>query len=153
MVNWHHIEVPTLEWNTARDLGAERSNGAWWCTATQYKHKSFRRWHTTASHKRVVIYPGDGVRARTEAKDRANACRWDPTTREWFVTVTADTSLKAWHRERLKPPPEYELRVSFDDKDAAKDVGCRWKPEVRRWVFACHGLPLRFVRERAIVGV
>jgi hypothetical protein len=31
MVNWHRLEVPRIEWLLADSLGAERSNGAWWC--------------------------------------------------------------------------------------------------------------------------
>ena len=94
MVNWHRIEVPRLEWPLAYALGAERSNGAMWCTATQHRSKPFRRWHSAANHMKVVVYPGDGRKAREEAKQ--NCCRWDPVAREWFVAVTSESSLP-WH--------------------------------------------------------
>ena len=74
MVNWHQIEVPYLEWSKAQSLGAERSNKAWWCTATQYKHRLFRRWHTTASHKRVVIYPGGLRPVAPEFRELLRGC-------------------------------------------------------------------------------
>jgi len=56
-----------------------------WCTATQHRSKPFRRWHSAANHMKVVVYPGDGRKAREEAKQ--NCCRWDPVAREWFVAA------------------------------------------------------------------
>ena len=92
MVIWKRLEVPFLEWALAEQLGAERSDGAWWCSLTRHRSKPFRRWHSAASHTRVVVYPGDGHRARAEAKQ--HCCRWDPGAREWYVTVTSDSSLR-----------------------------------------------------------
>ena len=148
MVNWHRIEVPRLEWPLADALGAQRSNGARWCTATQFRSKAFKRWRSTATHRVVVIYPGDGRRARDEAKQ--NSCRWCPTARQWYVVVTEDSSLRAWHRARLKPPTQYTIRVAYEEREAAKTAGCRWRPELKQWVFACHGQPPRFVLKRSL---
>jgi hypothetical protein len=148
MVNWQRIQVPFLELPLAYALGAERSNGAMWCTATQHRSKPFRRWHSAANHVRVVVYPGDGRKAREQAKQ--NCCRWDPVAREWFVMVTSESSLRPWHRARATPPPEYVIRVEYAERDAAKAAGCRWRPEMKRWVFACHGPPPRFVVRRAL---
>ena len=148
MVNWHRIEVPRLEWRLADALGAERSNGAWWCSETRHRSKPFRRWHSVANHMKVVVYPGDGRKAREEAKQ--NCCRWDPVAREWFVTVTSESSLRPWHRARMVAPPEYVIRVEYAERDAAKAAGCRWRPEIKRWVFACHGPPPGFVLRRAL---
>jgi hypothetical protein len=148
MVNWQRIDVPVLEWPLAEALGAERSNGSWWCSATRHRSKPFRRWHSTACHKRVVVYPGDGQRARAEAKE--NSCRWDPAAREWYVMVTSDSSLRSWHRARMQPPPTYVLSVDYNQRDAAKLAGCRWQPEEKRWVFACHGPPPQWVLKRAL---
>jgi hypothetical protein len=64
--------------------------------------------------------------------------------------VTDDSSLRAWHRARLKPPTEYAIRVAYEEREAAKTAGCRWRPELKQWVFACHGPPPRFVLKRSL---
>ena len=148
MVNWHCIQVPRLEWPLAYALGAERSNGAWWCSEARHRSKPFRRWHSAANHMKVVVYPGDGSKAREEAKQ--NCCRWDPVAREWFVAVTSESSLRPWHRARMVAPPEYVIRVEFAERVKARGAGCRWRPETKRWVFACHGPPPGFVLRRAL---
>ena len=99
----------------------------------------------------VVVYPGDGRKAREEAKQ--NCCRWDPAAREWFVTVTSESSLRPWHRARMVAPPEYVIRVEYAERDAAKGAGCRWRPEIKQWVFACHGPPPGFRAEARDCGV
>ena len=81
---------------------------------------------------KVTIYPGDGRKAREEAKQ--HWCRWDPLAREWYVTVTSESSLRPWHRARMKAPPEYIIRVEYAERDSAKAAGCRWRPEIKRWV-------------------
>jgi len=147
MVNWHLLHVPRLEWHLVSALGAERSNGAWWCTQTQFRSKDFKRWRSTATHRLVVIYPGDGRRARDEAKQYR--CLWCPTARHWFVYVTEQSSLRAWHRARLQPPVVYELRsLKFEDNGRAKRAGARWSPERRCWTFSCHGPPPHWVVQR-----
>jgi hypothetical protein len=148
MVNWHLLHVPRLEWHIAADLGAERSNGDWWCTQTQFRSKDFKRWRSTATHRLVVIFPGDGRREREAAKQ--NRCLWCPTARHWYVWVTEQSSLRAWHRARLQPPTEYVIRVDYNEREAAKAGGCRWRPDIKRWVYACHGPPPGFVTRRRL---
>ena len=148
MVNWHLLHVPRLEWHIAADLGAERSNGDWWCTQTQFRSRDFKRWRSPATHRLVVIHPGDGRRAREEAKQYR--CLWSPTDRHWFVYVTEQSSLRAWHRARLQPPTEYAIRVDYAEREKAKAAGCRWQPAQRQWVYACHGPPPRFVLKRRL---
>ena len=153
MVNWHRLEVPRLEWHLVDAFGAERSNGEWWCTQTQFRSKDFKRWRSADTQRKVVIYPGDGLRAREEAKQYR--CLWCPTARHWYVYVTDQSSLRAWHRARMAPPGApggatvHELRgLAFADNDKAKRAGARWSPERRCWVYACYGPPPQWVVQR-----
>ena len=148
MVNWHRLRVPRLEWHLVDALGALRSNGEWWCTKTQFRSKDFKRWRSADTQRKVVIHPGDGRRAREEAKQYR--CLWCPTARHWYVYVTDQSSLRAWHRARLQPPAVYELRgLKFEDNDKTKRAGARWSPERRCWTFSCHGQPPQWVVQRS----
>ena len=53
--------------------------------------------------------------------------------------------MTGWHRARLQPPTEYAIRVDYAEREAAKAAGCRWSPEIKKWVYACHGPPPGFV--------
>jgi hypothetical protein len=35
-------------------------------------------------------------------------------------------------------------------REAAKAGGCRWNPDIKKWVFACHGPPPGFVVRRLL---
>jgi hypothetical protein len=50
------------------------------------------------------------------------------------VDVTGDDTLKSWHRARLTPAPAHELQVKFEEKEAAKEHGARWDPQIKSWV-------------------
>jgi hypothetical protein len=58
--------------------------------------------------------------------------------------------LTGWHRARLQPPTEYAIRVDYAEREKAKTVGCRWNPDIKKWVFACHGPAPRFVLKRRL---
>ena len=64
--------------------------------------------------------------------------------------VTEQSSLRAWHRARLQPPTEYAIRVDYAEREAAKAAGCRWNPDIKKWVYACHGAPPGFVSRRRL---
>jgi hypothetical protein len=148
MVNWHRLEVPRLDWHLVDALGAERSRGAWWCTQTQFRSRNFKRWRSVATHRKVVVYPGDGRREREETKQYR--CLWSPTDRHWYVYITEQSSLRTWHRARLQPPIEYTIRVDYAEREKAKAAGCRWNPNIKKWVYACHGPPPGFVTRRRL---
>jgi hypothetical protein len=57
------------------------------------------------------------------------------------VEYTATDTLTAWHLDRLVPPPEHVLRVSFDEREHAKRRGARWNKELKSWVL-CTREPL-----------
>ena len=50
----------------------------------------------------------------------------------------------------MKAPPEYIIRVEFAERDSAKAAGCRWRPEIKRWVFASYRPGDKAVRKRGI---
>ena len=66
------------------------------------------------------------------------------------VDITEEASLSGWHRARLQPPTEYAIRVDYAEREKAKVAGCRWNPDIKKWVFACHGAPPRFVLKRRL---
>jgi hypothetical protein len=150
MTIWKLIHVPYAESHLARELGAECTynriraiilGGAechWHCTSTQYKSKPFRRWHGSKDKwRKVVIYVASGDTERAQAKE--NRCSWDPEARVWYVQVTGEDTLNEWHRVRLAPARKYALRVSYDERSAAKAAGARWNPESKTWMYASHG--------------
>ena len=153
MVKWQALHVPYLEGPIAARLGAEYNQRVYWCTATRFRSRDFKRWRDANSWVRVTIYPGDGRRAREEA--RANRCLWDPKAFQWYVEYTDASSLRPWHRARMQPPGAaggavvHELRgLVFAENEKAKHAGARWSPSKRCWVFACYGEPPRWVTNR-----
>jgi hypothetical protein len=81
----------------------------------------------------VRIFPDCTPRGIAAAKEYH--CAWDATKKEWFLDITGTDTLAAWHLDRLVPPPEHVLRVSFDEREKAKRCGCRWNyPSVSTFV-------------------
>ena len=144
------IHVPYAEKCIAESAGAEwsRVDRSMVCNATQWRSRDFRRWHSRALWRRVTIHVADGPRERAAAKERR--CLFCPQTKTWFVEITADTSLTGWYRARLQPPTEYAIRVGYAEREKAKAAGCRWNPDLKQWVFACHGPPPGFVQRRRL---
>lgn len=134
MVVWHALEVPFAEQDIARSLGAKWHEGSFHCNATQWKSREFKRWHDRTAWRRVKIYIGDGPAERAAAK--WYRCMFDPASVSWYVEITHKSSILAWHRARLEPLPEYALRVTYAEHEEAKREGCRWRPNLRRWVFS-----------------
>ena len=58
---------------------------------------------------------------------------------EGGVEITGDDSLTKWLRARSAPPPVHELNVSFEEREEAKRIGCRWSPESKCWVLRTRG--------------
>jgi len=80
----------------------------------------------------VTIHPDDtkgGIRAAKQ-----HDCLFDSAAKSWYVVVTDDGTLTAWHKARLTPAPTHVLRVSFAEREAAKKHGARWDATLRRWV-------------------
>ena len=94
----------------------------------------------------VTIHVADGPRERSAAKE--HRCLFCPQTKTWFVEVTDNASLTGWHRARLQPPTEYTLRITYEERERAKAAGCRWRPDLKKWVYASHGPPPGFVLKR-----
>jgi hypothetical protein len=57
------------------------------------------------------------------------------------VSIAASIVLGIWHLDRLVPPPEHVLRVSFDEREHAKRRGARWNNAMKAWVL-CTREPL-----------
>ena len=152
MTNWHILSVPYSESPLARDAGAVWSapDRAWCCTATQFRCYQFKRWRDKSAWRRITIHVADGPRERAEA--RTNKCLWDATRKCWYITVTADSSINAWHRARLAPPTVHRVRVEYSERHRAKEAGARWLPEERCWVFRAHGAPPGWVVRRSLAG-
>ena len=150
MTIWSLIRVPYAESHIAKAAGAEwsRLDRSWMCNATQWRSSAFRRWHSRASWRRVTIHVADGPRERAAAKERR--CLFCPNSKTWYVDITEDASLTGWHRARLQPPTEYAIRVDYAEREKAKAAGCRWNPDAKTWVFACHGAPPGFVTRRRL---
>jgi len=126
--------VPFAERALARDLGAHWCplERRWYCTTTLYRSRAFKRWRSKKSWRRITIHPDSTKVGIREAKSRG--CLWDPLARVWYVDVTGDDTLKSWHRARLTPAPAHELQVKFEEKEAAKEHGARWDPQIKSWV-------------------
>jgi Domain of unknown function (DUF5710) len=131
-----YLSVPYTERTLARALGARWCPQArlWYCTTTQYRSRGFRRWRDKSRWRRIIIYP-DGAELR-EAKMRG--CLWDGVQRSWYLEVTGEDALQAWHRARLMPPPTQVLRVTYEEREVAKKHGARWDATLRRWVVRSH---------------
>ena len=129
MVNWQALRVPYLEGPIAARLGAEYNQRVYWCTATRFRSREFKRWRDANSWVRVVIYPGDSRRAREEA--RANRCLWDPKACLWYVEHTHESSLRPWHR-------------------AVTARGCSLLArQAARWCTSCAGSPSQTTTKRS----
>ena len=129
-----YLSVPYAERGLARALGAVWCPRArrWYCTTTQYRSRGFRRWRDKKLWRRIVIYPDCSKTDLHEAKLRG--CLWDRATHAWYMEVTDDETLKAWHKDRLTPPPSTVLRVAYEEREVAKRHGARWDAELRSWV-------------------
>jgi hypothetical protein len=128
--------VPYSERHLARALGAQWSARArrWVCTASRFRSAKFKRWRDASRVQRVRIYPDCTPQGIAAAKE--HSCAWDPAKNEWFLEYTATDTLTAWHLDRLLPPPEHVLRVSFNEREKAKRRGARWNKELKSWVLS-----------------
>ena len=128
--------VPFAERRLARSLGAEWSPRArrWVCTTTRYRSTVFKRWRDASRWQRVRIYPDSTPQGIDAAKQRD--CAWDAAKREWFIELTATDTLTAWHLDRLVPPPEHVLHVTFEERERAKRRGARWNATLKAWVLS-----------------
>ena len=54
----------------------------------------------------------------------------------WFIEVTATDTLTSWHLDRLVPPPEHVLHVTFEERERAKRRGARWNATLKAWVLS-----------------
>lgn len=128
--------VPYAERRLARSLGAEWSPRArrWVCTATRYRSAKFKRWRDASRLRRVRIYPDLTPQGIAAAKQRD--CAWDATAKQWYVDITDTDTLSAWHLDRLVPPPEHVLHVSYDERERAKRRGARWNTTLKAWVLS-----------------
>jgi hypothetical protein len=138
MVVWHALAVPYAEQDIARSAGADwdRHQRLFYCNATQYRSRAFKRWHDRSRWRRITLHIGSGPAELSAAKLRR--CLWDAESKTWFITVTDDCSMSSWHRVRMQPPTEHVLRVNFAEREQAKAAGCRWNPDIKKWVFASH---------------
>ena len=139
MTTFVFIDVPYAERARAAALGARWCPDArrWYCTATRYRSSAFRRWRNKSQWRRVTIHPDDTKAGLRSAKE--HECLFDPATKSWYVDVTDESSLTAWHKARLTPPAVTELNVVFAERETAKKHGARWDATRRTW----------FVRSRA----
>lgn len=128
------LSVPWSERRIAARLGARWSPTCrrWTSTATQFRTAAFKRWRNKSSWRRVRIHPDETPAGYAEAK--ANGCSFDPVKREWFLEITNEDSLTAWHLDRLTHAPAYLLDVDYSDREAAKRHGARWHKDKKTWV-------------------
>jgi hypothetical protein len=136
MTKFMPLFVPYAERRIARSLGAEWCPRArrWVCTTTRYKSAIFKRWRDTSRLQRVRIYPDSTPQGIAAAK--AHDCAWDAAKKEWFVDITSTDTLSPWHLERLAPPPDHVLHVSYDEREFAKQRGARWNAKLKAWVLS-----------------
>jgi hypothetical protein len=136
MTNFMPLFVPYTERRLARSLGAEWCPRArrWVCSATRYRSAKFKRWRDASRLQHVRVYPDSTPQGIAAAK--AHDCAWDATKKEWFVDITSTDTLKTWHLDRLVPPPEHVLHVSFDEREHAKRRGARWNAALKAWVLS-----------------
>ena len=136
MTTFMPLCVPYSERHLARALGAQWSARArrWVCTATRFRCSKFKRWRDASRVQRVRIYPDSTPQGIAAAKE--HSCAWDPAKKEWFVEFTATDTLTTWHLDRLVPPPEHVLRVSFDEREHAKRRGARWNAALKAWTLS-----------------
>ena len=129
-----YLEVPYAERALARRMGASWCPRArrWYCTTTQYRSRGFRRWRDKSRWRRITIHPDSSKTDVREAK--LHGCLWDAVTRTWYLEVTGDDSLQAWHKARLTQPPTHELRVTYEERETAKRRGAQWDGGRRTWV-------------------
>ena len=136
MTTFLPLHVPFSERRLARALGARWCPRArrWVCTATRHRSAKFKRWRDASRVQRVRIYPDLTPQGIAAAKE--HSCAWDPAKKEWFLEHTATDTLTAWHLDRLVPPPDHVLRVSFDERESAKRRGARWNATLKAWVLS-----------------
>jgi len=129
-----YLDVPYAERALARRMGAAWCPRArrWYCTTTHFRSRLFKRWRDKSRWKRITTFPDSSATDIREAKMRG--CLWNAATRSWYLEVTGDDSLQAWHKARLMPPPTHDLRVSFSEREAAQKHGARWDAGRRTWV-------------------
>ena len=154
MTIWSRLSVPYAESDIARAAGAEwsRLSRTWWCNASQWRSRAFKRWHSRATWRRVTIHVADGPLERAAAKERR--CLFCPQTKTWYVEVTDDATISsnAWLRRRTHPPEVIKLRVPYEDRELAKACGARWLPVEKCWAYCAHQAAVlpAFVQERRI---
>ena len=136
MTRFMPLCVPYSERRIARALGAEWCARArrWVCTATRYKSAKFKRWRDASRLRRVRIYPDLTPQGIAAAKE--HDCAWDATAKQWYVDITDTDTLSAWHLDRLVPPPDHVLRVSYDERERARLHGARWNAALKAWVLS-----------------
>jgi hypothetical protein len=136
MTTFMPLCVPYSERHLACALGAKWCARArrWVCTATRFRSSKFKRWRDKSRWQRVRIYPDSTPQGIAAAKE--HNCSWDAANKQWFVEYTATDTLTPWHLDRLVPPPEHVLRVSFDEREHAKRRGARWNAALKAWVLS-----------------
>jgi hypothetical protein len=141
MTKFMPLFVPYAERRLAQSLGAEWYPRArrWVCSTTRYRSAKFKRWRDASCLQHVRVYPDSTPQGIVAAK--AHDCAWDATKKEWFVDITSTDTLTPWHLDRLVPPPEHVLRVSYDEREHAKRRGARWNTAMKAWVL-CTREPL-----------
>ena len=134
--------VPYAERKLARSLGAKwsRQHSRWVCTATRYRSAAFKRWRDPKTWQTIRVFPDLTPHGIADAKQ--NECSWDAERKEWCIYVTGVDTLTQWHTDRLVPPPEYVLRVSYEERERAKRHGARWNKTMKAWVLSTRA-PLR----------
>ncbi len=58
------------------------------------------------------------------------------TGRVAYLLSSPPETLTAWHLDRVVPPPDHVLRVSFDEREFAKQRGARWNATLKAWVLS-----------------
>jgi hypothetical protein len=104
------------------------------CSATRFKSSKFKQWRNTSRWQHVRVYPDSTPQGIVAAK--AHDCAWDATKKEWFVDITGTDTLTLLHLDRLVPPPDHVLHVSFDEREHAKRRGARWNAALKSWVLS-----------------